>query len=176
MSIKYGELTIIYNKEEIPILKNILMWLNYEENPPKKSKYIFLFDDGEVRDSDNFKDLNFKFCDSILYAMPVYFEKQKDNNTQTYFYKTPIKNANDNLSLNFNKMFKLNSKYKHNAVIASRYNSIYYCYKVLSNPEIFSIVRIKSNEYMPRFQFAYDSNEFTKDEIIYFIHYVFNLY
>ena len=26
---------------------------------------------------------------------------------------------------------------------------------------------------MPRFQFAYDSDEFTKEEIVYLIHYIF---
>jgi hypothetical protein len=44
----------------------------------------------------------------------------------------------------------------------------------LTKPEIFCIIRIKSNEYMPRFQFAYDSDEFTKEEIVYLIHTIFN--
>jgi hypothetical protein len=51
--------------------------------------------------------------------------------------------------------------------------SKYNCYKELK-PEIFGIIRIKSNEYMPRFQFAYDSDEFTKEEIVYLIHYILN--
>ena len=34
---------------------------------------------------------------------------------------------------------------------------------------MFGLVRIKSTEQMPRFQFAYESDEFTKEEIKYFI-------
>jgi hypothetical protein len=54
------------------------------------------------------------------------------------------------------------------------YNSIYYCHKKSLKPEIFGIISIKSNEYMPRFQFAYDNDEFTKEEIIYLINNIFN--
>ena len=57
--------------------------------------------------------------------------------------------------------------------IKSVYNSIYYCYRDLTKQEIFGIIRIKSNGYMPRFQFAYDSDEFTKEEIVYLIHHIF---
>ena len=57
---------------------------------------------------------------------------------------------------------------------SSRYNSIYYCYKGLSGYQIFGLIRIKSTEQMPRFQFAYDSDEFTREEIVYFIRSIFN--
>ena len=61
MPIEYGELTIIYNKEETTLFTNLIMWLNYEGTPPKTSKYVFLFDDGEICDLyDTLKDLNFK--------------------------------------------------------------------------------------------------------------------
>ena len=40
MTIKYGELTIIYNKEEQTILTNLLMWLKYDNYPEKKCKYV----------------------------------------------------------------------------------------------------------------------------------------
>ena len=58
---------------------------------------------------------------------------------------------------------------------SSRYNSIYYCHKESNMPEIFGLLRIKSSEIMPRFRFAYDSNEFTKEEVIYLINYIFNI-
>ena len=58
--------------------------------------------------------------------------------------------------------------------IPSCYNGIYYCYKSNEKPEIFGIIRIKSNEYMPRYQFAYDDEEITKEEVIYLINYIFN--
>ena len=48
MPIKYGELTIIYDKEETTLFKSFLIWMEYESKPPKNSKYVFLFDDGEV--------------------------------------------------------------------------------------------------------------------------------
>ena len=39
---------------------------------------------------------------------------------------------------------------------------------------MFGLVRIKSTEQMPWFQFAFDSDELTKEEIIYLIHHIFN--
>jgi hypothetical protein len=47
-------------------------------------------------------------------------------------------------------------------------------FKNALEPEIFGIVRIKSNEYMPQFKFAYDTDEFAKEEIVYLIHTIFN--
>ena len=78
MPIKYGELTIIYNKEEISIFSNLLLWLKYEPNVPNKSKYVFLFEDGEICEiNDKLKKLQFKFMDNISSKMPIYFEKKK---------------------------------------------------------------------------------------------------
>jgi hypothetical protein len=186
MPIKYGDLTIIYNKEETTLFTSLLLWLEYEAKPPNKSKYVFLFDDGEICDSDDkFKDLKYKFLTSVSSEMPIYFEKTKENkenkenkekyNRQIFFYKAPIEDKNNNkLTINFSNLFSLYSKYSFDIIIPSIYNSIYYCYKDLTKPEIFGIIRIKSNEYMPRFLFAYDSDEFTKEEIVYLIYYIFN--
>jgi len=41
MPIKYGDLTIIYNKEQTTLFTSVLMWLKYEPTPPNKSKFIF---------------------------------------------------------------------------------------------------------------------------------------
>jgi hypothetical protein len=181
MPIKYGDLTIIYDKEETTLFTSLLLWLKYERSPPNKSKYVFLFDDGEICDSDDkIKDINFQFFIGVSSVMPLHFEKtiknKENHNRNIYFYQTPIKDiSNDNrLSINFKKLFSSYSKYNFDIKIASIYNSIYYCHKDLSKPEIFGIIRIKSNEYMPRFQFAYDSDEFTKEEIVYLIHRMFN--
>ena len=101
MPIKYGELTIIFNKKETTLFTNCLMWLNYEKKPPKNSKYVFLFDDGEICDSnDKFTDFNML---SIM-PMPLYFEKEIKYK-KTYFYKHPIKDKNNNISLDFSKLF-----------------------------------------------------------------------
>ena len=178
MPIKYGELTIIYNKEETSILSSFLIWMQYEERPPNKSKYVFLFDDGEICDteSDNkLQDFNFKFLNSnsVSSLMPLYFEK-KVSDSRIYFYKKPIKDKNDNSALDFKPLFSPYAKFNGRINIASVYNSIYYCHKHFETPEIFGLIHIKSNEYMPRFQFAYDTDEFTKEEIIYLIHHIFN--
>ena len=178
MPIKYGELTIIYNKEQIDIFTSLLLWLEYQEKPLKESKYIFLFDDGEICDTnDKYKDLKFYFCDSRLSDLPIYFEKSKEFYSPIYFKKKPILKNNDDALLDlsvFDQLFSSFSKYEICKNIQSVYNGIYYRNKNLSEPEVFGIMRIKSNGYMPRFQFAYDSDEFTKEEIVYLINYIFN--
>ncbi len=47
MSIKYGELTIIYNEKPPTLFDSLVMWFN--DTQPTKTKYVFLFDDGEIR-------------------------------------------------------------------------------------------------------------------------------
>jgi hypothetical protein len=176
MPIKYGDLTIIYNKEQITVFSSLLTWLQYEYSPPTDSKYVFLFDDGEICEAnDKTTDYKFKFVTGVSSAMPIYFEKTlnvKDH--RTFFYKRPTENANNKRSLNFTNLFGSYSKYRIKDVIASIYNSIYYCRKDLSIPEIFGIIRTQSNDYMPRFQFAYDDDYFSKDEIVYLIHCIFS--
>ena len=179
MPIKYGELTIIFNKEEITLFTTVALWMKYDVTPPKNSKFIFLFDDGEdIRDSHTvFTDFNFHFWFGNSSVMPLFFTKDiktPDIKPNTYFYKTPIKNIEtNNLSLNFTNLFSSFSKYSIDTRIASKYNSIYYHQD--ESQEIFGILRIKSNEHLQRFQFAYDSNEFTKDDVICLIHKLFKV-
>lgn len=179
MPIKYGDLTIIYNQEDAPIITSLLIWMGYEDNPPINSKYIFLFDDGEICDSNNFKDLNYKFLhhkflNGFLSSIPIprYFIKPTEEK-ETYFYKDLVKEDNHNCLLDFNELFSLYSKYDFCVNINSVHNVIYYRYKQLEKQDVFGIIRIKSSGYMPRFQFAYDSDEFTKEEIIYIIRHIF---
>ena len=179
MPIKYGELTIIYNEEEISIYTNFLLWLKYEQDVPKKSKFVFLFEDGEICDAnDKLKDFKFEFLNSISsHKTPRFFEKKEKNKwdcKKIYFYKEPIIKENDKHVLDFRELFSSYKKYNSSTNIPSLYNSIYYCYKNSVKPEVFGIIRIKSNEYMPQFQFAYDDEEFTKEEVIYIISYMFN--
>jgi hypothetical protein len=174
MPIKYGELTIVYKDQTL--FTNLLIWFKYEVKPPANSKYIFLFEDGEICDSDDkIKDFNFKFCNNVLSAMPLYFEKKKINkyDNNIYFYKKPIK-KNSIYTLDFYKLFNSYSKYDKQIIIPSSYNGIYYCHKSQEEPEVFGIIHLKSNAHMPRFQFAYDSDEFTKEEIVYLINNIFN--
>lgn len=172
MTTKYGECTIIYNQEQ-SIITRLLVWLKDEEHAQKNCNYIFLFDDGEICEyDDKIINFNFKFCNSLLSTMPLYFEKNinKETKKQVYFYKETTHNC----LLDFNQLFSLYSKYDYRLNITSGYNGIYYCHKNSLKPEIFGLIRIKSNEYMPRFQFAYDSDEFTKEEIVYLIYTIFN--
>ena len=173
MPIKYGELTIIY-PTDTTIFTNVLIWLAAYEKPPNNSKYIFLFDDDEIVDYNPniHKDLQFNFLDGVFSDVPIYF--QKKNKLTTYFYKEPESTSSHNKSLSFKNLFTGNSKYNPTMFVPSVYNIIYTCYKNLSKIEILGIVHLKSNEYMPRFQFAYDTDEFTKEEIIYLIQHIFN--
>ena len=188
-----GELTIIKDTEQ-STLTSLLYWITNEEYQVKKSKYIFLFDDGEICDAENkllgnfnFSflhdinlDLPFSFTNSIRYKLPIYFEiKSKESNERRIYFHKGMDIKTSRSLLDFNQIFKSYSKFKCDINILSEYNGIYYCHKFLLNsdtnkPEIFSLIRIKSTEQMPRFQFAYDSDEFTKEEIIYFIHHIFN--
>ena len=183
MSFKYGELTIIYKEENI--FSKFFAWLSSEEQievqSDKLCKCIFLFEDGEICDSDEkLKDFKFEFRNSYFSPLPLHFDFNKEENkSNTYFNK--FSNINiDQISFDYNSLFNTYSKFDSNIVIPnSIYNCIYFCHNISSSlgvikQDVFGIIRIQSNENMPRFQFAYDSNEFTKEEIIYLIDNIFN--
>ena len=173
MSIKYGELTINHTKEEPSVFTSLFMWFGYERRATKSSELVFLFEDGEIYIADDkVTDFGFKFVNSSINKMPIYFDKK--DKTSTYFYKTPVQ-KDDKLKLDFKPLFSPYAKYNSSMNIASSYNCIYYCYKSSKEPEVFGIMKLKSNENMPRFQFAYASDEFTKEEVIYLINYMFTV-
>ena len=116
------------------------------------NKYIFLFDE-EVR--DDIKDFQYTFFNSKFSVLPIYFEKK-----ETYFKEQYP---------DFDNLFSSYSKYI--GFVESEYNGIYYCHSVYSPRVVFGMVRIKSNENMPRYQFAYE--DFTKEEVMYLIHTIF---
>lgn len=178
MSIKYGDLTIIYNKKEQPdIFTRMLMWFTEDPLPQPKAKYIFLFDDGEICEADDKLDYKYNFLNSALSVMPVYFEKTinptENINSKHIYFRKNIDSENPNSFSSLNQLFSLYSKYDCSSNIKSDYNGIYYCHKSISKKEIFGLIRIKSNDLMPRFQFAYDSDEFTREEIVYLIRRIF---
>lgn len=166
---KYGDLTIIHNKEEQRnIFAGLMMSLLFTTSQPSKSKYIFLFEDGEVFDVEtNLTNFKYRFFNGVLTApLPTYFEKKEGNPNRTIFFL-----KKQTVSEDFNQLFSQYTKYNVLVNEKSEYNCIYYCNTSgCSKPEIFGLTHIKSNEYMPRFQFAYDSEQFTKEEIIYIIH------
>ena len=164
MTIKYGELTIFYNKKNTNIFTSLFTWFKNEKISPEKSKYIFLFDDGKIIDSDDkIKDFNYYFFNNISIKLPVWFEKKS---AHTYFLRRQFSPSD------FNKLF--NSYSKFSTIKLSEYNCIYYYHKSIFEQNIFSIIHINSNENTPKFYFAYDSDKFSKEEIVYLIHYIFN--
>jgi len=169
MTIKYGELTIIiYNKEQT-IIDTFVRWVNNETNI-ELNKYIFLFDDGIIFDDTTIKDFKYIFLDSCLQLMPMYF--QKITKYKIYFCKSNQEQKTH--KIDFNNLFKGYSKYNPSVNIESVYNEIYYCHTNLEKLDIFGIIRIPSSEYSLRFQFAYDSGEFTKEEVSYLLYHIFN--
>ena len=170
MTIKYGELTIIINKDQT-IIDAFFNWVN-NKTKIESHTHIFLFDDGIIFDDTSIKDLNFKFLNNILDMMPMYFEIPLKN--KTYFCK-----SNNNIKtpkIFFDNLFKSYSKYDPSVNIKdSLYNEIYYCiHKHLEEQDVFGIKQIPGGEYSRRFQFAYDSEIFTKEEISYLLYYIFN--
>ena len=72
MPIKYGELTIVYKDQTL--FTNLFICLNYEVKPPVNSKYIFLFEDGEINEyDDKIKNFNFDFCNNIFPCYAIIF-------------------------------------------------------------------------------------------------------
>ena len=153
MPIQYGELTIVYQT----FMQTFMTWVNWEK---KEDQYVFLFENNEIFElKDKYVNLNFNFYISSHY-LPLYFEKPIVNNYRDVYFKV------DNP--NINTIFSAYSK--NSLSIPSEYNGVYYCHKKLLEPEVFGIKRIKSSDDMPRYQFAYDTEEFTKDEIIYLVY------
>jgi hypothetical protein len=178
MQIKYGELTIIHNKDSFDIFTNLTLWMGRELSLDDKSKLLFIFEDDEdkIFESDNIYDFNFEFSDSCLNnMMPLYFKKNIKNKfgyKTTYFQKEVY--IKDNLRrLDMGPLFSAYKKYNISDRLGSIYNCIYYYFNP-TKKEIFGLLKIKSNEHMPRFLFAYDSDEFTKEEIVYLIKKLFN--
>ena len=170
MTLKYGELTIIYNNNVETVVNTFFSWLNNEELKKEPTKYIFLFDDGIIYDETNIKDFNFEFLNSCLNLMPAYFHREKF--VRIYFRKSHKEIKTE--KIDFDNLFMSYPKYDSSVHIKSVYNEIYYCHKKLEPIDVFGIIRIPSTDNMPRFQFAYDSNEFTKEEVSYLIHHIFN--
>lgn len=177
MSIKYGEFAVIHNKEEESIFTYIYReWFDNEVKADKSSQIVILFEDGEICEiNDKLKDFHYKFLDDSTMPTPRYFDKKTTNEKEykKIYFKKDTEIINGIRQLNLTSLFKNYSKYAKENAIASAYNSIYYHHKNSDKPDIFGIVRIKSSESKPRFQFAYNSDEFSKEEVIYLINYIF---
>ena len=173
MPIKYGDLTIIHT-----YTYTILSFFGL--SPSIESKLTFLFEDDTIYGvDDKIKNINFKFEETYVCQLPRYFtsdglsdELRDTNKKKTYFRTKPI--VKDGiLCVRFNPLFSPYKKYDKSIGISSVYNGTYYYHKSGSAIEVFGILGINSNQYMPRYQFAYDSEEFTKEEVIYLINRIF---
>jgi hypothetical protein len=178
MPIKFGEITVIHNDNEDGFFKSFFRnFGGYEFKTNENSKIIILFDDGEIIEiNDKLNDFNYSFSADVLSPLPLYFKtSQKIYKThfKTYFKKQPELNTKSQPSLNFDSFFANYSKYSKKNNIPSAYNCLYYSCTSNDNTDVFGIVRIKSTESKPRFQFAYDCLNFSKDEIIYLINTIF---
>jgi len=175
MPIKYGEFACIPNDEDF--FNNIFSsWFNTEITEHKNSKIVILFEDGEICEiNDKLKDFQYRFLDDYRMPTPRYFGRNATDENEygkTYF-KKDTKNIDGIEHLNFTALFENYSKYAKGTDMASVYNSIYYHHKNSDKPDVLCFARIKSSESKPRFQFAYDNDEFSKEEVIYLINYIF---
>ena len=176
MSIKYAEITIIFDTKNEGFFTNLKRnWLGYETFCDGETDIIISFDDGTLSCvKDEFTDCNFKFFVGISSLLPMHFQednREKEKYRNTYFQRQPIKKENGNLHLDFKKIFSIEIREKYK-LVASCFNCIYYCVKN-NNQDIFSILKIYSNEDKPRFLLAYDSDEFNRDEVIYLVNCIF---
>jgi hypothetical protein len=182
MPILYGELTIIHSPEQISgwsFYLNSLFGNEYRIN--KQSKILATFDgedtiyETDKLDKGDLTKYNYQYTymntQYDVKLFPRYFEKNGKPNThphtQMYFLETP-KMVDDKLSIDFRKLFSTCQKRYQNKNIPSAYNFAYYCYSPIQK-QVLGLLRIQSSEEMPRFLFAYDDDEFTKEEVLYLL-------
>jgi hypothetical protein len=142
MPIKYGELTIIHDKDSINMFTNLILWMGREIIINEKSKLLFTFeDDDKIFETDNICDFKFDFSvNSYGKKLPLNFKKNINNKygyKTTYFQKeTYIKDNKEILDVRT----LLGSHKKYN--ISKRLPSIYNCAYYFFNPnkrEIFGL-------------------------------------
>jgi hypothetical protein len=166
MPIKYGDLTIIYNEQY-----TIFSFFGYKE-----SKLIFLFEDDTICEvDDKIKNIHFKFNESYPNQLPTSFEKDVigEDNKKIYCKTNPSVHTSGVLYMPLAPFFGKKYDKSITRYIASNYNGTYYNHKLDSNIKVFGILRIESSDNMPRYRFAYDSEEFTKEEVMYLINRIF---
>lgn len=170
--IKYGEIFIIHNLENI--LTNLYFFIGYDElYVSEESTIIIQFDDEEIHNTnDKLCDVRFRYNHDNTH-LPSSFKTY--NNTR--YFKKECKIIDDKPSLNFNSLFHQFKKYDTNNNISSYFNGIYFRPQSINNKmskiDKFGIVRVKSSSSSPMYHFAYDSSEFSKDQLINIINSMF---
>ncbi len=185
MPIKYAELTVIHDKADAGLFSALYEWFGREQYMTPDSTLVFLFDDGEVYDKTGVRpetQYEFTYLSALRNHYPAFF-KRKRTQTPTYFHKEPIQ-IDGGTRLDFTQLFSKSATTKH---VPSRYNCVFNVLSYWLTPrdrhigddenthqyrdltslrDIFGILRIQSNEYAPRFSIAYESDEFTKEEVM----------
>lgn len=182
MPILYGELTIVHAPEQISgwfSMFSSLFGNEYRIN--KQSKILATFDgentiyETDQLDKGQLAKYNYQYTylntqkDGNLF--PRYFNKNDKRNTheytQMFFLETP-KMVDDKLSIDFRALFSACQKRHQNKNLPSAYNFVYYCFSP-QRKQVLGLLRIQSSEEMPRFLFAYDDDEFTKEEVLFLL-------
>jgi hypothetical protein len=164
MPIKFAEITIIRNIEEENMFRSLYRYFGYENQTIDNDIIIIQFDDGTLCDTrDEYKELNFKFAQlGHNHSFPIYFNKQIEDR-HTLFYRNPIINDKGQRTLKLD-VFKNYAHNKGNKSEQSKYNLVY---EDINKKEIFSILKISSNEEKPRFMLGYEDTILNRDDIIY---------
>lgn len=174
MPINFADLTIIHNDS---FITNTLLYFNYEQYSSKDSQMILLFSDDTIINLDNILNKNKISFDGSNSSQNLFFKKKKmDDTYQTYFKKcTTFKN--DIEYLNYDELLGKNKI----GYTPSIFNCIYYKIDFqIGNIErikkdVFGIIHKKSSQYKPLYKIAYDSDEFTKEDVAYIINYLFRV-
>ena len=173
MPIKYAEVTVIFNLEKESYGRSLKRYFGYHV-PINECDTILLTFEGDTtihNVKEEYIDKQYNFGPiGFNRVFPIYFEF---GDKYTAFYKSPIRNNNGNLSLNFSKTFAGNINYANvNFTRPSEYNVIYTLndHKTGSlNVDAFSILHIQSSKENKRFALAYENNYFDTSDIIYLV-------
>lgn len=172
MPIKYAEITIIFNEEK-ETMKNYFNRILFgnENKTNNNDNIIILFDDESIYDTKNTENIKShkKFNMGPEYfngSVPIHFEIEQVEHS--FFSKTPTI-INSIPKLNFKPIFSNSQKFLTSKREPSIFNVIY----CKNNNDSLAIVKIKSSKTKPRFLVAYDDTYFEKEDIIYFISYIF---
>jgi len=175
MPIQYAEITILINLEKEPIMNYFNRLLGNENETNDNDTIIILFEDSIIcdvkKECTNSKIIMGPKCYDRRY-LPFYFE-MKDTH-KTFFSKSPKTNSDGTKKMNFNPIFNNYKKHMTTIKETSVYNCIYYFLTLKDKIDVLAVVKIKSHEEKPMFFLAYNDEYFEKENIIYFINYIFS--
>ena len=171
MEYKYGEVTVFYNNSDL--ITDLLNWFNGNNEIDNDKKFIFIFSgvnggsggSGVSREEELIEGLNSFEIHTTTKNLKYKFKRDYLNDIMWFekFSHTYFKNRK---FINFNTMFSNYLKFNSCVIEESKHNNIYHRNEYLSNKDKFAIIRIKSSKNTERYYFSYDSNDFTKEEIV----------